>query len=49
MAIYREKKFTSPQKVGGPEIWAAHRSQKVGGLRVGVDLTNKFHRKSWEG
>jgi len=31
MAIYRKKKFTSPKKVGGPEIGAAHKSQKVGG------------------
>ena len=31
MAIYRKKKFTSPKKVGGPEIRAAHKSQKVGG------------------
>ena len=33
MAIYRKKKFTSPEKVGGPEIGeigAAHKSQKVG-------------------
>jgi len=27
MAIYRKKKFTSPKKVGGPEIGAAHKSQ----------------------
>jgi len=33
MAIYRKKKFTSPKKVGGPEIGAAHTSQKVGGPR----------------
>jgi len=32
MAIYRKKKFTSPKKVGGPEIGVAHKSQKVGGL-----------------
>jgi len=31
MTIYRKKKFTSPKKVGGPEIGAAHKSQKVGG------------------
>ena len=31
MAIYGKKKFTSPQKVGGTEIGAAHKSQKVGG------------------
>jgi len=31
MAIYRKKKFTSPKKVGGPEIGAAHKSKKVGG------------------
>jgi len=30
MAIYRKKKFTSPKKVGEPEIGAAHKSQKVG-------------------
>jgi len=30
MAIYGKKKFTSPKKVGGPEIRAAHKSQKVG-------------------
>jgi len=29
VAIYRKKKFTSPKKVGGPEIGAAHKSQKV--------------------
>jgi len=34
MAIYRKKKFTSPKKVGGPEIGAAHKSQKVGGPRL---------------
>ena len=34
MAIYRKKKFTSPKKVGGPEIGAAHKSQKVGGPRA---------------
>ena len=33
MATYRKKKFTSPKKVGGPEIGAAHKSQKVGGAR----------------
>ena len=33
MTIYRKKKFTSPKKVGGPEIGAAHKSQKVGGPR----------------
>jgi len=33
MAIYRKKKFISPKKVGGPEIGAAHKSQKVGGPR----------------
>jgi len=32
MAIYRKNKFTSPKKVGWPEIRAAHKSQKVGGL-----------------
>ena len=31
MAIFRKKKFISPKKVGGPEIGAAHKSQKVGG------------------
>jgi len=30
MAIYRNKKFTSPKKVGAPEIGAAHKSQKSG-------------------
>ena len=35
MAIYRKKKFTSPKKVGRPEIGAAHKSQKVGGPRPG--------------
>jgi len=30
MAIYTKKKFTSPKKVGRPEIGAAHKSQKVG-------------------
>jgi len=34
MAIYRKKKFTSPKKVGRPEIAAAHESQKVGGPRL---------------
>ena len=33
MAIYRKKKFTSPKKVGEPEIGVAHKSQKVGGPR----------------
>jgi len=33
MAIYRKKKFTSPKKVGGPEIGAAHKSKKVDGPR----------------
>jgi len=31
MAVYRKKKFTSPKKVGGSEIGATHKSQKVGG------------------
>ena len=26
--------FTPPKKVGGPEIGAAHKSQKVGGPRT---------------
>jgi len=29
MAIYRKKKFTSPKKVGGPEIGAATRAKKL--------------------
>jgi len=33
MAIQRKKKFTSPKKVGRPEIGSAHKSQKVGGRR----------------
>jgi len=33
MAICRKKKFASPKKVGGPEIGATHKSQKVGGPR----------------
>ena len=31
MAIYRKKKFTSPKKVGGPEIGAATRAKKWAG------------------
>jgi len=33
MAMYRKEKFTSLKKVDGPEIWATHKSQKVGGPR----------------
>jgi len=35
MAICRKKKCKSPKKVGKPEIGAAHKSQKVGGLGCG--------------
>jgi len=35
MAICRKKKCKSHKKVGRPEIGAAHKSQKVGGLGCG--------------
>ena len=45
MAIYRKKKFTSPKKVGGPEIGVAHESQKVGVPRPA--RPNRLRRQWW--
>ena len=48
MEIYRKKKFTSPKKVGRPEIGAAHKSKKVGGPSspIGSAANNNVNYKS---
>ena len=50
MAIYREKMFTSPKKVGGPEIGAATRAKKLAGhgpsSPIGSAANNNVNYKS---